>query len=54
MKNEWFEWLSKIKWSTTIIIVFLHCGAVYGGYLGVVSGKWETIVLGYVLGMYIK
>ena len=48
--SELTEFLSQIKWWAVIVVTFLHCGAIYGIYLGIVSGKWQTILLGYVFG----
>ncbi|CAG2180041.1 unnamed protein product, partial [Oppiella nova] len=48
-KSEWITFLSQIKWSATLAMTLLHCGALYGAYLSIKTGKWQTLVFGYIL-----
>lgn len=47
------DWKWQIVWQNVIVFVFLHIGAVYGGYLFFTKAKWASCVFGkYMLTFY--
>jgi hypothetical protein len=51
-KSKWLELISQINWLPTFALIVIHSGAIYGSYLSITSGKWQTIIFGYILGNF--